>query len=1157
MNWYYSQIIKESAAGDNSVEAFLARIGVPEETVSFVTTITNPELKQQVIGYLRKFPQTPSALLMEKIRPQNQPRQNPNTPQEIQLANRFQNLEFQKWLLVSLRKARNEYQIKKKPDGMALTGDGYSIPGRGNVNFTLIPDIAQSIFDWYVRGVLPARQAFQAAQTPEEQAIVVNEYGVTNANTNLAGLTLDQADQFAENWHDVISGEGEGLEYYGEKREDVVYGPKWSRPEWNGWTIKQVVTKNNLRAEGGKMGHCFAEGSLIRTKKGFIPIEKIEVGDLVLVENGTFQKVTEKFERDYVGEIIKLQTRLGTDPIYVTPEHLFLSLKSNHKGNSPCRLHTCGSLCRNNKPEDKHIIDWQPIESLRDSYILSRVPKEFEDINEIRIPDHFIINESKGSKIYNVDKDLLWIFGLYIAEGSNDGDKLSFALAKKETDYASKIISFFSKAGFSARIRKDKENYGGLVVLVNSRMLCKWFSEMFGCGCNNKKIPSKLFNLPNDKIFHIWQGIFDGDGCKNRNILHQTSKELALQMTEISLRLGGLPSLSKKDNSKRNRKTAYVLEGADARVERNSRKKHFWIHKKEVLVKPICHEKVNFKGKVYNIEVEGIHSYVVQHLVAHNCVGSYCDDVLKGHTRIFSLRDPSNTPYVTMEVDPKSWTFRQLYGDGPKTGNVEPSDNSKAMIGEWMKTLKGASIEGMNDFDYSDLSYGSMDDDLERAIYKGAEGYGLPISLTGWEYQDAYEAVYNKLKNDRGYRNDGGYQTHHVSKVLARAAVDSDIQKLNEGLIDEARMKKIALDWAHKTPKHSVMKKEHFDRMTPENKREYLKEYLTEAAASVKRETDQALIDKWYGWEKYTNPQAVEQKTLERAYYNMTQAKEFDYSKLKSFDQLDPKNQQRFMAQVLDAQFQIAQIYEKRQENDEKFYDYYDNSYLEFPEEPMEDDFSDPKEYQKALAEWEDEKQQIEDEAADDARKENLPYCLDDAVIEDVEKILMQTQIKLPRWLSKYFNKKQERNHYPTILWTLESIARKKKEALKGKTKRRASGWYDLCKLASEFLPDETQRNIEVEDSECIGYHHGQSDMIIRAYDTQTKDLVGQLSYNIFDNELHISMIEVVPKYRRHGIGTLLMKKMKEENPGLVIKPGLMTNDGYPFFRALRHRRVV
>jgi ribosomal protein S18 acetylase RimI-like enzyme len=357
----------------------------------------------------------------------------------------------------------------------------------------------------------------------------------------------------------------------------------------------------------------------------------------------------------------------------------------------------------------------------------------------------------------------------------------------------------------------------------------------------------------------------------------------------------------------------------------------------------------------------------------------------------------------------------------------------------------------------------------------------------------------------------------------------------------------------------------------------------------------------------------------------------------------------------------------------------------------VEDDFSDPEEYQKAVSEWEDERQRIEDEAADSHRKENLPYCLDDAVIEDVEKTLMQTQIKLPRWFSKYFNKKQDnRSHYPTILWTLEGIARKKKEAIKGKKKRRASGWYNICKFSESFLvkkvtdiyaitfdqakrsdliedgnkfksngsytfvddskmicrdedynmwvedvsdfdkrykikdgkkkqirspfkegfwqryeptenakniveevsedevllkedknngdeweitieeygknykkanggfsPDETKSNIEIEDSECINNHRWRSDMIMRGYDTQTNELVGQLSYSVFGNELHISMIEIVPKYRRQGVGTLLIKKMKEENPGLVIKPGLMTNDGYSFFKALKRRRVI
>jgi predicted GNAT family acetyltransferase len=939
MNWYYNQIIKESAMGDNSVEAFLARLGVPEETISYVTTITHPQLKQQAVGYLRQFPQTPSALLMEKIGPQNQqskqPKRDPNTPQEIKLVNGFQNLEFQKWLLVFLRKARNNAVTK----GYANADVGhYYLDPDNPITVHSIGDYAirsQEIFDWYVRGVLPARQAMQAARTPEEQADVINEYGVTNANTNLAGLTFEQAAEFAKEWHEVISGNGEGLEYYGEKREDIVFGPKWSDPTSNGWTIKQVVTKNNLKAEGEKVGHC---------------------------------------------------------------------------------------------------------------------------------------------------------------------------------------------------------------------------------------------------------------------------------------------------------------------------------------------------------------------------VGGYCDDVLKGNTRIFSLRDPSNVPYVTMEVLPGSWTFRQIYGNGPKTGNVDPSDKLKAMIGEWMRTLKGAAIEGAEDFDYNDLSYSDLDDDLESAIYKSAEGYGLPVSLINWDYKDAYEAVYHKLDNrSGGYDNNGGYQTGYVSKVLAKAAVESDLQKLNEGLINEKRMKAEALSLAYRSPKHYVYKKENFDRMTIENKKEYLKDYLLEATEKVNNEAQKAIKDKWYGWEKYTNPKNIEQQIIEKAYYNMSQAKEFDFSQLKSFDQLDEKNQIRFMSEAIDSQFQIAQIYDKKQENDEKFYDHYDDSYLEYPAEPDEDDFENPEEYQKDLLAWEEERERIQNEAADYHRNNSLPYCLDDSVTENIENILINTNMKLPKWFSKYFGKTKERtNYYPTLLYAFESVARKKKESLKKKPKRKASGWYNLCKFSESFLVqktsdiyaitfDEAKRSdlIEdgnkfksngaytfVDDSKMIcrdedynmwvedvsdfdkrykikdgkkkqikspskeGFWqryepteeatnmveevsgdevllksnddewkitlkeyrknykminedktlpnelpskeaninpnisidsdlHGISlkedgDLIrIEAYDNERKLVIGYLNYYTKGNTLEIEMIEVGDKYKRHGIATQLINRMKQDHPGFKVEPGPVTHEGWPFFTALKKKRVI
>jgi hypothetical protein len=254
---HQEQLSKQAAMGDASVDSYLQRLGVSGETISFVNTLTDAKLKQQVIGYLRKFPQTNKETLLSEVALQSKhPQQQANTPQEIALANRLRNIEFQRWLLVTLRKARNEFNLAKKLENETFTGDGYSFANLGRLNFDTVSDISQGIFDWYVRGVLPARQAFQTARTPEEQAAVANEYGVTNANTNLAGLTFDQAFEFAENWHKVIAGEGEGLEYYGEKQEDIVYGPTWKEAEFNGWTIKQVRTKNNLRSEGTKMGHC-------------------------------------------------------------------------------------------------------------------------------------------------------------------------------------------------------------------------------------------------------------------------------------------------------------------------------------------------------------------------------------------------------------------------------------------------------------------------------------------------------------------------------------------------------------------------------------------------------------------------------------------------------------------------------------------------------------------------------------------------------------------------------------------------------------------------------------------------------------------------------------------------------------------------------------
>lgn len=49
-----------------------------------------------------------------------------------------------------------------------------------------------------------------------------------------------------------------------------------------------------------------------------------------------------------------------------------------------------------------------------------------------------------------------------------------------------------------------------------------------------------------------------------------------------------------------------------------------------------------------------------------HCVGGYCDDVLEGRSRIFSLRDAKGEPHVTVEVEPPTMQGFDAHGDFEK-----------------------------------------------------------------------------------------------------------------------------------------------------------------------------------------------------------------------------------------------------------------------------------------------------------------------------------------------------------------------------------------------------------------------------------------------------------------------------------------------------------
>ena len=96
----------------------------------------------------------------------------------------------------------------------------------------------------------------------------------------------------------------------------------------------------------------------------------------------------------------------------------------------------------------------------------------------------------------------------------------------------------------------------------------------------------------------------------------------------------------------------------------------------------------------------------------------------------------------------------------------------------------------------------------------------------------------------------------------------------------------------------------------------------------------------------------------------------------------------------------------------------------------------------------------------------------------------------------------------------------------------------------------ESGEQIKILD-EVTDSHHGQLDMVMTAYRGETP--VGSMQYSLYENVPYISMIEVMPAYRRQGIATRLLQNLQAQYPRTEIAWGVLTDDGKALYDALTY----
>lgn len=337
---------------------------------------------------------------------------------------------------------------------------------------------------------------------------------------------------------------------------------------------------------------CFVAGTMVLTPCGYKPIESLKVGDSVVTHTGDVRNITAIGSKEAQTGEVKI---LGRPPIRCTGNHPFYSIevKRDNSRKSP----TCGQKTAYGEYEFKAVED--------------SVGRYAGRVVAKRVDGHI-------PTIYNATPaEIMELAGWYLGDGyirywagKNKKAVIIAAVCKRKIDQFSETFN----GAIQYSIAKD-----GKITITNT-VLANWLIANFGEKSHSKKLPYWIYTSElRDRLIAGYEKT-DGSRRSNGNIrITTTSATLAYGMADLY----GNASVDF-----RKRETTHVIIGREV-----SQRSTYTIYKtkgKTPRTKMLCRRYASIiRGwnndgairTVYNITVDGEHSYIVNGIAVHNCQG--------------------------------------------------------------------------------------------------------------------------------------------------------------------------------------------------------------------------------------------------------------------------------------------------------------------------------------------------------------------------------------------------------------------------------------------------------------------------------------------------------------------------------------------------------
>ena len=423
---------------------------------------------------------------------------------------------------------------------------------------------------------------------------------------------------------------------------------------------------NSGKKQRGEPVSCFPAGTPVDTPEGPKAIETLQSGERVLSHDGSFSVVESVIENPNDQALIRISHFGHKEPILCTPEHPILvwtarEVETLIDGDGADPFNGFVWLAAKDIHAEDFIVTTAPLEGRerRVHDLMDHVGAgEYEEVDGlVRKVNADLKHRSKQRhhmKFVSVNRrveesyDLGLILGWYVAEGhvskrsGTDAAKtpngIHFTLGAHELEYQQELAAAFKRV-FAADLAVHQSVSDQSVRMVcNSKVVASLFLSMAGTGYHLKRLSQEVVTADDDFQRGLLAGLFRGDGCSTTGglVLDLVNPEL-IDQVQLLLRRVGIMSRVRQYVNRAGNITGQVfvpgLPGANEDfifdVGKNlhnyvgqkgiSRTTYQVVHGRHVYgVREVVRTQET-PEKVYNLHVEGTHTYTIRGAVVHNC----------------------------------------------------------------------------------------------------------------------------------------------------------------------------------------------------------------------------------------------------------------------------------------------------------------------------------------------------------------------------------------------------------------------------------------------------------------------------------------------------------------------------------------------------------